>query len=167
MKPVHYLACFLLPFAVASCGANPTGHQIPTEINVQRDVLGPDHSLYQHHDIMLEKDEFNEAFGLVGDQKVQLIGLEAELLMQEKQSKKKSSENTRWKQRVYPKSHWQKVNVFDISGIEPKESATRPSWTGERVPPQRCIKPLRERKIHRLAPDGKLIKSYRRPGSAI
>lgn len=166
MKPVHYVAILLLPFAVASCGMNPSNHQIPTKINIERDELGPDHSLYQHHDIML-KEDFNEAFGMVADVPVELTAAESEGLMQEGQSKKKPTDNGSWKQRVYPQDQWQRVNVFDLSGIEPKEGATRPSWSGDADNAKRCIKPLRERKIWRLGPDGKVTQSYRRPGTAI
>lgn len=168
MKLVPNLAILILPFAVASCDMSPVDHQIPTEINVERDAFGPDHSLYQHHDIMLGDDEFNEAFGMVDLPVVELTDSAAEALMQDGQSKKNSTEPAKdWKQRVFPRAHWTKVTVFDLSGIEPKPSATRPSWTGERVGPNRCQKPLRERKIYRLGPDGKLVRSYRRPGSAI
>ncbi len=165
MKPVRYLAILLLPFAAASCGMNPTDHNIPGTLNLEREEFGPDHHLYLHHTIMLE-EEFNEAFGMVADRKVELTAAEAELLMQEGASKKKSS-STPWKQRVYPKDQWHKVNVFDLSGIEPKERATRPSWTSDKEHAQRCHKPLRQREIYRLGPDGKVTKSYKRAGTVI
>jgi len=146
----------------------PVDHQIPTKINVDREKGSTRHSLYQHHDIMLGGSEFNEAFGMVPDVKFVIDGKEA-LLLQEATPAESKQEGqvtaSEWKKRVYPKSQWARTNVFEISGVDPKQGATRPCWTGDPEVKQRCHKPLREREISRIGADGKVTRSYRRPGS--
>ncbi|MBC8406595.1 MAG: hypothetical protein H8E15_15345 [Planctomycetes bacterium] len=168
MKPVQYLACLILPFAAFSCGMKPVDHQIPTKINVERERASTRHSLYQHHDIMLGGEKFNDAFGMVADAKVLINGYEALLLQEPTPAETKQEGNTatsEWKKRVYPKSQWTRTTVFEISGVDPKQNATRPCWTGDPEVKQRCQKPLRQREISRIGPDGKVTRSYRRPGS--
>ncbi len=159
---------------------DPVGHQIPTKVNVDRENGSTKNNLYQHHDIMLGGPEFNDAFGIipaksqVDDDKAGLIAKsqvdddEAELIAKPasmKQDPEPQVTAGEWKRRVYPESQWARTTVFDISGVDPKQSASRPSWTGDPEGGQPCQKPLRKREISRIGPDGKVTRSYRRPGS--
>jgi hypothetical protein len=164
-----------------SCGA--AEHQASNKINVQRDEIGPENSLYQHHDIMLELHHPGEIFGDVEAEVIQLnstdarkfdLGTQDPVPASAKKTPKAKTpkaetplpDDQLWRKRVYVEVNRQRQLVFDRAGIKPKLRATRPAGMGaKRVPSRTCQKPLRHRALTRLDANGKVLRSFRKPGS--
>lgn len=178
----------LLPFAIlalfmGSCGV--AEHRAHNSINVQRENFGPDHSLYRHHDIMLDlNNKKPDMFGLVEegprvlDQA--LLSQEPEVASASKAQEQKplarqvslrltpNDEASLWRTRVLEARHQKSSLIFDRAGIRPKLSATRPASidAADQVDPP-CQKPLRRRAIHRLNGSGEIERTYKAKGSVI
>ena len=173
MNSVKYFAGLLSLFALIGCAQ--AEHHVPTRINVERDKLGPKHSLYQHHDIMLsrKRDGGNDASDSIPDatardaeeEPVAAIQPDEEGSDLAKDSNPPLLDAELWRKRVYPEEQRDRANVFDLAQIPPKIHATRPAWPEEGKSAFPRQKPLMQREITRLGEDGKLTRSYRKLGS--
>ena len=173
MNSVKYFAGLLFLFALIGCSL--AEHRIPTRINVEREGLGPKHSLYQHHDIMLlsKRDGGNDASDSIPDATAPDAEEEPVAVAQTDEGNADLAKDPNpplldaelWRKRVYPKEQLDRANVFDLAQVPPKIHATRPAWPEEGKSALSCQKPLMQREITRLGEDGKLTRSYRKPGS--
>jgi hypothetical protein len=175
-----YLVGFALLASSFSCGS--AEHQAPNQINVERTEIGPDNNLYRHHDIMLELNKSGDVFGVVEPppilfdladaEKFSLVSQDPVPASSKTASKAKAAtrsplpDDQLWRNRVYNEANRNRQLVFDRAGIKPKLGATRPAAMGpNRASLLPCQKPLRRRALTRLDGHGKVLKSFRKPGS--
>lgn len=184
------LLLLVLALIAPSCGT--AEHVAPNSLNVQQEEMDPNHSLYRHHDIMLQmKQQPKDVFGLVeaGPEVLERVTAqepaveatrpaEARVASTNKaQARPASAKVARaaiptaqlWRERVF-EPQWQNSRlVFDVSGIAPKEGAMRPAVLseGSLKAPKAMHKPLRKRALTRIGESGEVIRSHRAKGSVI
>jgi len=183
-KHNNLLSFAFLALLMGSCGV--AEHRAPNSINVQRDSFGPDHSLYRHHDIMLDLNmKKSDMFGVI-EEGPRVLG-EATLAQEPelnqapaiardlKPKARKASlrpmprdESTLWRARVLEARHQKSSLIFDRAGIRPNLGATRPASIDEAEQIGRpCQKPLRRRALHRLNGNGEVERTVKQKGSVI